>query len=1241
VSDLLWRPRLQRVLATATRIGVLTIGTALWWAAGLRSQGVYGLPILHFTETYQTVANAATAPEALRGLGHWYFYGRDRIGPWVQPSTTYTENLLALAISFVVPVLALAGFALGRFRHRVYFGTLIVVGTLLAVGSHPFDSPSPFGALFKAFTDTDTGLAMRSTPRALPLMILGTAVGFSAGASALGERLSSVTRSAQRGSTRWVSAHASTITAVAACALTVANLSPLWTGHAAASTLQRNEDLPTYWTDAAAALDARGNSTRVLELPGSDFAAYRWGDIVDPLTPGLIDRPYLARELVPNGSPASAALLLALDRRYQEGVAEPAALGPIARLFGVGDVVLRNDLQYERFNTPRPYEMRAALDATPGLDPAHDYGAPTRNDAVDPQPLLDAKALAEPAGTKATGPVVVYPVHDALPIVRAVSAKAPTIVAGDAEGLVDLAAAGLLDPGSALLFSASYASDPDALRRELSPGATLVVTDTNAKRGLRWGTIRDNTGYVERADEAALAKDPTDNRLDVFPGAGTDAQTVAVQRGGTVSASAYGNPVSFTPEDRPVLAFDADPTTAWRVGAFADVVGERIAIDLESPRPIDHVQLAQADGNRWITRIRLTVGDHHEDVDLTDASHSSPGQTVTFAPVNASHVEIQILATDTGARATYDGFSGVGFREISIPGVRVSESRRLPTDLLGTVGADNLRFPLQLVMSRERVDATAGTRTDPEALLRREVTLPSARSFQISGTARLSSAISPDTLATLTSGASSPHSSASSWLPGDLADRGRYAFDGDPLTWWTPAMAEVRGAWVETTGTAPQSPSHVEVTFAADGRHSVPASVSIMADGREVARAAVPDAPDGPFATTRSIDIALPAGTTGTTWRVVVDDVHERITPEWLGTGSYALPPAIAEVRGITVAATPSRSTIDTGCRNDLLRVNGTPVGVHVTGATADALSGQGLTITGCNAVAVPAGDTTIETVDGRVTGLDLDRLVLSSDASSGVTAPVALGPTTAPLVRVTGQGRDHVTLEVSGIRDDTWLVLGQSFNAGWHASSTELGSLGAPTLIEGYANGWRLEAHDGVLHVTLRWTPQRVVWIGIGVSVFSALVCLGVLTVTGSRRRSRAELRATNLAEPEPSMPPRAPMPWRPAAIAGIAVAIFAVLALPRAPALAALVGIAVAVLLRRGWTLRGAPLVAFGLVSPACLALAGAYTVWQERRGRFRTDFAWPAIFDRVHVLGVLAVVIVAALVVVEVIQRERDGA
>ena len=43
-----------------------------------------------------------------------------------------------------------------------------------------------------------------------------------------------------------------------------------------------------------------------------------------------MDRPYVARELVPWGSPATADLLNALDRRIQEGVLDPAALAPIA-----------------------------------------------------------------------------------------------------------------------------------------------------------------------------------------------------------------------------------------------------------------------------------------------------------------------------------------------------------------------------------------------------------------------------------------------------------------------------------------------------------------------------------------------------------------------------------------------------------------------------------------------------------------------------------------------------------------------------------------------------------------------------------------------------------------------------------------------------------------------------------------------------------------------------------------------
>ncbi len=101
-----------------------------------------------------------------------------------------------------------------------------------------------------------------------------------------------------------------------------------------ASNLERPEDIPQYWRDAAAYLDQQGHDTRVLEVPGSDFASYRWGNTVDPVTPGLTDRGYVARELFAWGSAPSANLLNAFDRRFQEADIDPEAIAPIARLDG-------------------------------------------------------------------------------------------------------------------------------------------------------------------------------------------------------------------------------------------------------------------------------------------------------------------------------------------------------------------------------------------------------------------------------------------------------------------------------------------------------------------------------------------------------------------------------------------------------------------------------------------------------------------------------------------------------------------------------------------------------------------------------------------------------------------------------------------------------------------------------------------------------------------------------------------
>ena len=57
---------------------------------------------------------------------------------------------------------------------------------VLAVGTYPFTDPTPFGALIKAAgSDSTVGLALRSTNRIVPLVLLGLALLLGAGITAV------------------------------------------------------------------------------------------------------------------------------------------------------------------------------------------------------------------------------------------------------------------------------------------------------------------------------------------------------------------------------------------------------------------------------------------------------------------------------------------------------------------------------------------------------------------------------------------------------------------------------------------------------------------------------------------------------------------------------------------------------------------------------------------------------------------------------------------------------------------------------------------------------------------------------------------------------------------------------------------------------------------------------------------------------------------------------------------------
>ena len=363
--------RWRRALKVTAQIGLLTLLTSLWWIAGLWAQSGYGLNILEFTETLRVVSLSSLPTEVLRGLGYWFFYGIDRIGHWTDASVPYTQNLALIAVSFALPILALFAAGCIRWRHRTYFVVLTVVGVTVAVGANPYDDPSILGGLFKSFAESSSfGLALRSTSRAVPLVALGLAVLLGVGVNAASTAWQGRGREYAGAPVRGL------VLAGLIVVLAVANLPALWTGAFYTQDLTRDEAIPQYWTDAIAALDAQPHDTRVLEVPGADFAAYRWGQTVDPITPGLTDRPYVARELVPWGSAGSADLLNALDRRMQEGVLDPASIAPVARLMSVGSIVYRADLQTDRFDLARavPTWLLLTDPVPPGLGQPTGYG---------------------------------------------------------------------------------------------------------------------------------------------------------------------------------------------------------------------------------------------------------------------------------------------------------------------------------------------------------------------------------------------------------------------------------------------------------------------------------------------------------------------------------------------------------------------------------------------------------------------------------------------------------------------------------------------------------------------------------------------------------------------------------------------------------------------------------------------------------------------------------------------------
>jgi len=1061
----------RRALATAGKVAVLSTAVSLWWMAMLIIQGRRGGDVLAYSESLESVSFTSTSTEVLRGLGYWLFYLRDSFAAATTSSLDHLISIPVVIAGLGLVLLCLLGIVVSEWEHRRFAALLVGAGLVLAVGVHPIDDTSPLMSALLGDRESGVALALRSSTRAVPVLMLGMALGAASLVSAV--RMLRF----RGGPTVFGGARASVTIAAVIGLLAVINLPALRNGGFVDPALERDEQPPASWLNASAALDALPDGYRVLQIPGTEFGAYQWGYTVDQPLPALTERPLLTRDLLPLGSPAAMDLVFALDDRVQDGTLDPDAVAPIARLLGVDTIWLTNDVQFDRFRLARP-ELVADLLAHGGVDgvgyPAS-FGKPT---VMLPRvPYVDEQSIGDSRVGTAIAPVQLLPVGHPVPTVRVKDEV--VVVSGSGDGLVDAAGAGLIDGAELIRYSASL--DSSEVAAALSNGASLIVTDSNRDRAHHWRGSQDVHGATEFGGPEAdvLRFEPADQRLPVFDTTEAATQTVAIQDGPVrATASAYGEPFAYLPEHRPVMAIDGDFSTSWVVADRAPAIGEFIRLDVSSD--FDHVTLRQPDsppGTRVITDVRIDGVGQPVLVSLDGRSLAGAGQRIDVDGAAGSTVDIVITGTSAPQPPIAAAIGAVGFAEIELGLAPTVEVIRVPHDATDA----NPNNQTSYVFSRLRADPQDRFRSDPEPTLNRQFDLAADMTSNISVTLRVTPSASGELLSELFE----ERGQASDHLDGTLTARGHAAADGDLATAWITPFDNVVGQSLTNLGDG--SSSSLRVTQLVGNFSPV---TKLRITDRVGDLTIVVPGPD--------VTIELPRAVDVTQATVTIVEIDSKQTIDRRFGEPVVLPAAISSIGFVGSFIERSSAFAANGeCRDDLLELDGQPLGVSVAFDVDTALAGDSITVEVCDgSLDLEQGTHRLSTAAGHTTGIDVDRVVLRPAPPETAASP-AIDPTQTVLVE---SGRHDRIVDVPACPRGCWVVLGEGYNDGWTAS-TAGGTLAGPELVDGNANGWWIAPTNATTTVEIQWTPQRTLSIALFASLFAALVAIAIVVL--DRRRS------------------------------------------------------------------------------------------------------------------------------------------
>jgi hypothetical protein len=320
-------------------------------------------------------------------------------------------------------------------------------------------------------------------------------------------------------------------------------------------------------------------------------------------------------------------------------------------------------------------------------------------------------------------------------VVRAHPRSTSRVISGDANGLLELAAHGMIDPADGLLFSGDLTRP--GIRRQVRDGAGLVITDSNRRQTvLATRTTHDQGSVLSIKDRIA----PEVPSYDLFAGIGNAKQTVAVYTGIESVTNPEGQQLLLRPEARPFAAVDGDLRTTWTPANF---LPEKrwLEITLKKPKQVGTIRIhPHRDSLVQTTKVGVSIDGSPERTILL-----LPGwNTVPTGDVPIRKIRVRILHT-----STFGGIDLGGIDEISIPGLKPREWLRTPIwSAQALAGEDMSRTPIDILLARQttsdpyRSSGAFGGPVptgDPKATfdaergMNRLVSVASDRSFSASG----------------------------------------------------------------------------------------------------------------------------------------------------------------------------------------------------------------------------------------------------------------------------------------------------------------------------------------------------------------------------------------------------------------------------------------------------------------------------------------------------------------------------